>query len=47
MLFVAGTLGIFMVAMRFAVYFFFGHQGNDFPDVLNVFYPGASVSTYV
>src|SRR6478736_4686695 len=40
MLFVAGILGIFMVAMRFAVYFFFGHQGNEFPGVLNVFILG-------
>ena len=40
MLFVAGILGLFMAAMRFAVYFFFGHQGNEFPGVLNVFILG-------
>lgn len=40
MLFVAGILGLFMTAMRFAVYFFFGHQGNEFPGVLNVFILG-------
>ena len=40
MLFVAATLALFMTAMRFGVYFFFGHQGNDFSGVLNVFILG-------
>jgi len=40
MLFVAASLALFMTAMRFAVYYFFGHQGNEFPGVLKVFMLG-------